>query len=526
MAKAIINKHVNNIDQVRLDKFISDVDNAKGEILVCNDPEHPSLWIKDTKGDVRIVGGGSSEGETGGTLVTEITQLRSEVFSLDQRVKDIGVSEYEDESGVTQEATGIFKTIDEFEVKLNEVVDELANMDIEIELGDTDVTKNFLEKEEGEKLAVRSIDTDSTILQEDIKIIGLGNNKIGNYSDGMTITSGTSIYTVLKNIFQKENYPTNVTGKTATATASILNKKLTLKNGDTKLENDHIVEVGERVVVDEAYVCGTTVSKTNSYITGMTYGYSLDIDNTNVSSDDSIVNECTTILSSENYDMNLIKDGFDFDKNFEYVEPTAYDIIGGAKLVTDDTPVVLGSVKEGGNRVTIHLTGETYIYQADKINGVYYRSNMGNVDENHYHSGVASIESETQATSSMSMNIFGKYRYFFGCTTKMDANDMTSDDIRALSNYGWVNIDANTTIVGNSLYTSDGTSIVIACPSKYELKTVEDSSGDGTQINTFDSIGKRNVLCGSVNVEYNVYMYPIESGVKVSLKNIVIGKVE
>lgn len=65
MAKAIINKHIDSVQDVVLtDLFIED-DNNKGELVICNDPENPTIYIMDTTGNPRKIagGGGSGSGE-------------------------------------------------------------------------------------------------------------------------------------------------------------------------------------------------------------------------------------------------------------------------------------------------------------------------------------------------------------------------------------------------------------------------------------------------------------------------------
>jgi hypothetical protein len=72
MAKAIINKHIDSIidkdtgKQVILsDLFVQDPVNSKGELVICNDPENPTIYIMDTTGNPRKIagGGGSGSGE-------------------------------------------------------------------------------------------------------------------------------------------------------------------------------------------------------------------------------------------------------------------------------------------------------------------------------------------------------------------------------------------------------------------------------------------------------------------------------
>lgn len=66
MAKAIINKHIDSVQDVVLtDLFVKDDTKNKGELVICNDPENPTIYIMDTTGNPRKIagGGGSGSGE-------------------------------------------------------------------------------------------------------------------------------------------------------------------------------------------------------------------------------------------------------------------------------------------------------------------------------------------------------------------------------------------------------------------------------------------------------------------------------
>ena len=57
MGKAIINKHIDSVDDINLsEKFIVDDDKRKGEILICNDPKKPSIYIMDKEGNPKNIG--------------------------------------------------------------------------------------------------------------------------------------------------------------------------------------------------------------------------------------------------------------------------------------------------------------------------------------------------------------------------------------------------------------------------------------------------------------------------------------
>ena len=70
MAKAIINKHIENLEGVDLTNiFNSDTDKNKGEIIICNDPSNPTIYIMDSKGSPRKI---ASEGGNVDTTPEEI----------------------------------------------------------------------------------------------------------------------------------------------------------------------------------------------------------------------------------------------------------------------------------------------------------------------------------------------------------------------------------------------------------------------------------------------------------------------
>ncbi len=65
MAKAIINKHINSVQDVVLTElFVKDEEKNKGELVICNDPENPTIYIMDTTGNPRKIAGGGGSGSS------------------------------------------------------------------------------------------------------------------------------------------------------------------------------------------------------------------------------------------------------------------------------------------------------------------------------------------------------------------------------------------------------------------------------------------------------------------------------
>lgn len=451
MAKAIINKHIDSADGVVLSKkFDTDVEKRKGEILICNDPDNPTIYIMDNTGKPQKITGGE-----GGS----------------------GSGESYDDKEIWEQVNKNTKAIDE----------------------------------------IRKTGVNNTIPQ-DIIVAGLEDEfGAGNYENGDVIKAGTDIYTILQNFLCKELYPTNTVKSTkATATAKMNNLSLALSHSGT-------IEVGTLVRLTKGETAGSSVSKTDSSITGMTYGYSYENDGTQDSKDTSITKTCSTNIDNNNYLIETqTMSGFDADKvnNLKTI-PAPQTGTGKAALNATD----LGCVIEGNNEIIISATGASYSYSADKIDRVYYCSNLGKTDATHYHDGVAAVNGTTaHPTKTAKAEITGAFYYFLGYSTNTTYDQFDSDSIRGLDiRKGWVNSKNDTTIVSSDIVTSTGESIVIACPSTYELKTIN-YSNQADMLSKFSSSGEVDVKTGEINTKYNVYVYPITNDAKVEFTNVSIGK--
>ena len=421
MAKAIINKHIENIEGVVLSNlFDSDTDKNKGEIIICNDPSNPTIYIMDSEGTPRKI---ASEG------------------------------------------------------------------------GSVDTTP------------------------EEIIVAGLdGQLGAGNYTNGTVIPAGTNIYEIIQNILCKELYPTSVNAKSATA-------KSTMNDLILKLDKSGTVEVGTLVTLTEGKTNGSNVSVTqNSQITGMSYGYSSDNDNERDSMDTSIISNCITKLKDNTYTISaIINEGFDADENINIPEAKT----GDGNVSLDETAI--GCVSEGNNEITISASGATYSYEADAIGKVYYCSNLGKTDASQYHNGVEAVNNETtRPTKSTSANIIGAYRYFMGYSNNTSYDQFNSESVRALNvKSDWVIKDVVTTIVDSKAMTSNGKSIVIACPNTYQLATIENPPADLLPLFLSSGTGSDGIVkvkCGNIDVDYHIYVYPITNGAKVDFKNVTLIK--
>ena len=161
MAKAIINKHIDSIidkdtgKQVILsDLFVQDPVNSKGELVICNDPENPTIYIMDTTGNPRKIagGGGSGSGEAyDDTAIWNAVNKNTEAIAdlkenpssdVDEAVealtKDIeGINETVKTldgtvTGITETVEGINGTIETITETVNGVTENLSTVSASI----------------------------------------------------------------------------------------------------------------------------------------------------------------------------------------------------------------------------------------------------------------------------------------------------------------------------------------------------------------------------------------------------------
>jgi hypothetical protein len=107
-------------------------------------------------------------------------------------------------------------------------------------------------------------------------------------------------------------------------------------------------------------------------------------------------------------------------------------------------------------------------------------------------------------------------------------SQFNSASVRALTTKSdWITVDGTTTILdANTAIKSNGKSIVIACPAKYKLTTVNNGVGANILDNftTKGSEGTVDVATGNITTSYKVYVYPITNGAEVEFKNVTLTK--
>lgn len=83
MAKAIINKHI--ASGVPTSDMFVEGELSKGEIIICNDPENPTLYILDSNNVVKKVSGETyDDTEVRGMIQTNTSEITSNTASIQE----------------------------------------------------------------------------------------------------------------------------------------------------------------------------------------------------------------------------------------------------------------------------------------------------------------------------------------------------------------------------------------------------------------------------------------------------------
>ena len=266
---------------------------------------------------------------------------------------------------------------------------------ISVKIAPNSESKNFLLLDANNSLAVNSIDTDATVLQQDIKVAGLNETKLGAgvYQDGMTISAGTNVYTILQNILCQELYPTAVKSTQGSCTSSIAKPTINLsKSGN--------IVYGSEITLDSVTCGALSVATTASTVTGLTYGYSANDDDKADSTATTISKQVSSAITNSAYDLNVsFTSGFESHANVTATSTSHNDCkITGITL----------TVGMGTNTVSALATGPVVKGSADAIASGYTVSNLGNTDSKKTYSAVDALSRElSRPTNSQTASVNG-----------------------------------------------------------------------------------------------------------------------
>jgi hypothetical protein len=137
----------------------------------------------------------------------------------------------------------------------------------------------------------------------------------------------------------------------------------------------------------------------------------------------------------------------------------------------------------------------------------------------------ATVKENTTPSNSKEIKVNGRYKYYVGYSTNTVYSQFDSAAIKALSaKKGDITVNSTTTVLNDTTkLTSNGTSIVVACPAKYKLATITNGVGADILAN-FSSVGTVSYTNGSATTDYKVYVYPITNGATVEFKNLTLTK--
>lgn len=529
MAKTIINKHIDNSSRIKRELFNDELSKAKGEIIINNDPDNPSIYIVNNLNEVVKVSGSNNNP---GASDFDDTKLWEQINKNTDDIKELQENSYDDSEvlskieenanliDATNEvvstiATSVNELQESILINSNNIIalqNTVENFECE-EYDDTELREMInTNTEEIENL--KTLETDS-VLTTDITVAGLtGQFGAGNYSNNDIIPSGTTFTEILLNLLCKELYPTNV--ECVEGSAKVYLNDLTLG-----LDYSGTCEVGTLITLTSGNTNGVYFDIKNSKISNIEYGYSYDNDNNRVSLDTFIEKECKVTTIYPQYKITTSITGFDADE-FIYTQtlPINVESENAAHLGITE----LGCLNEGDNIISLTATGPLFYYSAESINQIFYCSNLGNTNENHSGKTNSSYAYMDQPIKNKDGKITGAYKYFLGYSDYQSVNSFNEnpDSIRDLTERtGFINMNDTTTIVDTTKIKSNGKSIVIACPIKYKLSTIDDSTG-ANLLGSFTSRGVIPVTTGKIKTDYNVYLLPISNGTELEFKNVTL----
>lgn len=391
---------------------------------------------------------------------------------------------------------------------------------------DNELGKNFLDMETNDSgnkaLAVRSIDTDSTVTTDRILVAGgpldstalrsiLPKDESGN----AYIEAGTDVQQILLNLFTKVEWP-SPTVTEGTINTTIEAPYFTLKNGTTDASGK-TYEVGTALTLSNVTLPTVTNTTTARTCQEFTYGYSDTV--TGVINKETIISIDATNVTVNGDNYTMTRDFTTFTNTDDSATPSTV----ASKVTLSSTTCTL---KEGECKVTVTITGPKGECTFAEMPSYFIASNVGTLTDEHKSptKAGATVKEDTTPLNSKEIKVNGRYRYYVGYSTNTVYSQFDSAAIKALSaKKDWITVNGTTTILGNSTLKSNGTSIVVACPAKYKLATITNGVGADILAN-FSSKGKVSYINGSITTEYMVYIYPITNGAEVEFKNLTLTK--
>ena len=367
--------------------------------------------------------------------------------------------------------------------------------------------------------SVKKVDATKTKTVDKIPVAGgplakLFENAGINVSD---IAAGSSIESILMGLLFEELWPEHIETIDASLTSSCAEPTVTL-NGMTN-GNTSTVEVGTSVSysVTSGESGYTSIPHT---VKNLEYGYA-NADDGHLDSTDKIKRASFGTISAVASSVPKLTLSGLVDGIFEGTKGSS-----AANAVTKSGNVV---IEEGTKELKAFGTSIEFTGTCSALDVVFGCSNSGKTNNNGttYESTAKNEVTLTSAavnSDEVTVTCVGKYKYFLGYSDNTRYDQFESSTIRALTTKSnFITVDGTTTIVGSSSIKSNGKSIVIACPNKYKLNTIQNGVGADI-LGNFKSTGNVTVTTGTTSTTYKVYVYPITNGTPVEFKNVTLSK--
>lgn len=405
---------------------------------------------------------------------------------------------------------------------------DVVNGEVSVNVGeDTAENKNFLDFEAdgdgNQALAVRSIDTDSTVTTDRILVAGgpldstalrgiLPKDESGN----AYIEAGTDVQSLLLSLFTKVEWPTPSVTEGAINT-TIAAPSFTLKNGAANASNQ-TYEVGTVLTMSDVTLSEVANATSARTCSEFTYGYATAVDG-DITKTKTISIEASNItVNGDNYTMSR-----DFT-TFTNADDSATPSTTASEVTLSGCDCVL---QEGECKVKVTVNGPKGECTFAEMPSYFVTSNVGTLSDEHVSptKAEATVKEDTTPSNSKEIKVNGRYKYYVGYSTNTAYSQFDSAAIKALAaKKGDITVNSTTTVLNDTTkLTSNGTSIVVACPAKYKLATITNGVGADILAN-FSSVGTVSYTNGSVTTDYKVYVYPITNGATVEYKNLTLTK--
>lgn len=361
------------------------------------------------------------------------------------------------------------------------------------------------------KKILNSITTKVTKIYEDIPVTGgplATPEMMEKYPNG--IGSGSTLQDLLFTMFCEEKYPSNILVNDPCITSKFNKPSVTVSN------NGGTVEVGTQISIGLFSGYEPTNTPVSRAYSGFDYGYSTSEGGEVTPGNPPKVDVSSIILNSGTFRLTRTYKLF--------TGGTSPETTGDSHNINIPAENVIA--QEGANTVTFTIDGPGYKGTVASSPKYYAASNLKRTEEVEAHimpeqneKTVGEGKPATQGSTTYTVN--GRYKYFMGYSTKQSAADFDSESVRALTaKTGFITPNGETVIRdNNSAIKSDGTSIVIACPVKYELSSITNGVGADIKPN-FSSSSEISINTGNITTDYTVYVYPISNGAVVEMKNI------